>query len=202
MRELLELRKYMKKKKPDFLRQEAHKKKKLAKNWRRAKGLDSKMRRGLRGYRSLPKVGYASPKKVRGLTKDGLKERVVETLNDLKNVASDELIILSRRLGLRKKVLLLKEIEKTGLEVGNVEDIPKFLKDVEEKLKKKGEEHKKKEEEKKKSKEEALKRAEEKKKEEEKKTEEEKEKKKKEEEKKEKKQMATEQAVVSSGAKK
>jgi large subunit ribosomal protein L32e len=195
MKKLLELRNKMKKKKPNFLRQEAHKKKRLANNWRRAKGRDSKMRRKLRGYRKSPSVGYCSPRKVKGLTREGLKERIVETINDLKSISKNEIIILSKRLGLKKKVLLLKEIEKLGLKVGNVEDIKNFLKVTEEKLKKKKEESRKREEKKKKAKEESLKKAEEKKKKKEEKTEEEKEREKEEIEKKEKKQMATQQVV-------
>ena len=202
MKKLLELRNEMKKKKPTFLRQEAHKRKKLGKKWLRPKGRDSKMRRKMRGYRRTPSVGYASPRKVKGLTRDGFIERVVETMKDLKNISKEEIIILSRRLGLKKKILLLKEIEKQGLKVGNVEDIPKFLKDVDEKFKTKKKESKEKEEHKKKSKEDSLKKAEEKKKEEEKKTEEEKEKEEKEEEKKIKKQMATQQAVDAGASKK
>ena len=41
---LLELRKRIKRKKPEFIRQDAHKKKSLESKWRKPKGLHSKMR--------------------------------------------------------------------------------------------------------------------------------------------------------------
>jgi len=193
MEKLLELRNERKEKKPDFLRQEAHKIKKLAKKWRRPKGRDSKMRRGLKGYRRTAKVGYSSPRKVKGLNKEGFREKLVRNFGDLENVSKDEVIILSGKLGLRKKVMILKEIESKGLKVGNVEDIKKFLEDVDAKMKEKKKEGKEKEEKKKKTQEGDLKKAEEKKKKEEEKTEEEKEKEEKEKTKKEKKEMATQQ---------
>ena len=45
----LELRKDIKKKKPTFLRQDGHKKKRLGNKWRRPTGTDNKVRLGLRG---------------------------------------------------------------------------------------------------------------------------------------------------------
>ena len=67
----LALRAQMKGKKPEFIRQDAHKKPGLGWKWRRPKGITSKMRLHLKGYRRIVKKGYRSPKDVRGLTKDG-----------------------------------------------------------------------------------------------------------------------------------
>ena len=54
----------MKKKKPKFIRQDAHKKGRLAKKWRKPKGLQSKMRLCKKGYRKRISKGYKSPKEV------------------------------------------------------------------------------------------------------------------------------------------
>ena len=43
-KKLLELRKKIKGKKPNFIRQDAHKHKRLARKWRKPKGIQSKMR--------------------------------------------------------------------------------------------------------------------------------------------------------------
>lgn len=177
LKQALELREKLKEKKPVFLKQDAHKKAKLKKNWRQPQGRHSKMRLKLRSYRKHPSIGYASPRIVKGLTPEGLKEVHVYNLEDLKNVGKGEGIIIGRTVGLRKKLNLLKKIkEKKDLKLLNVKDIEKFIKETEEKFLAKKKESKKREEEKKKSKEEAIKKAEEKKKKEEKKTEEEKEK--------------------------
>ena len=58
IKELLELRKQIKNKKPDFIRQDAHKKKKLGKKWRKARGLHSKIRLKLRGRGKFVSNGY------------------------------------------------------------------------------------------------------------------------------------------------
>ena len=53
-KDLLEFRKKIKAKKPNFIRQDAHKKGEIKKKWRRPKGLQSKMRLHKRGYRKSP----------------------------------------------------------------------------------------------------------------------------------------------------
>ncbi len=184
MKDMLALRKRVKKKKPKFIRQDAHKKARLKKKWRRARGIHSKIRLKKRSYRKNTRKGYGSPKKVYGFNPKGLKEVIVKSLGDLRDISKEEGIIISAKIGLRKKIALLKKAKESGIVVLNVKDIDRFLKDAEEKLKtrkKEKEEKKKKKAAKKKEKE---KKVEEKKKEEklsEKLTEEEKKEKEKEE---------------------
>ncbi|MFH1331972.1 MAG: eL32 family ribosomal protein [archaeon] len=196
MKELIELRRKLKKKKPKFLRQDAHKVKKLEKKWRAPRGRHSKMRFKLRSYRKQPSIGYSSPRKVRGLDSKGRKEIKVERVQDLEKVKQDEIIIIGATVGTKKKVEIFKKIIEKKLQVKNIRNIEEFIKQAEEKIKKKKEEVEKKETKKKKAKEEALKKAEEKKKEEEKKTEEEKQKEKEEKEKKEARERAMQQPMT------
>ena len=175
MERLLQIRKQLKKKKPKFLRQDAHKRKKLEKKWRSPKGMHSKMRKKLRGYRKQPSIGYSSPKKVRHLTESGLKKIIINNIKSLSNInPKTEVMVLAKTVGLRKKVELLKKAKEMNIKILNVKDIESFLKNVEEKRKQKKAESEKKEKEKQKVKEEALKKAEEKEKKEKPKTEEEK----------------------------
>ena len=67
----LEHRSVIKKKKPNFIRQDAHKKKRVGTSWRRAKGIQSKVRLNKRGYVKSVSQGYRSPKSVRGTTPSG-----------------------------------------------------------------------------------------------------------------------------------
>ena len=92
MKELLALRKKLKKKKPKFYSQEYHKKIRLGKRWRKPRGTDSKVRLKLKGHVNRVSVGYGSPRKVRGLTRDGLntlnlkgETRVLKLLIPLRN---------------------------------------------------------------------------------------------------------------------
>ena len=61
IKELLDKRKALKKKKPVFTRQDAHKKKKVGWKWRKPKGSDSKMRVGKKGYKRSVRPGWGSP---------------------------------------------------------------------------------------------------------------------------------------------
>ncbi|MBI2667547.1 50S ribosomal protein L32e [Candidatus Woesearchaeota archaeon] len=128
---LLELRKNIKSKKPDFLRQDAHRVKKLEKNWRRSKGRHSKMRFRLRGYRKSPSIGYSSPFEVRGLNKDGLKEILVNNIKDLDKINDNEAVLLSSSMGLRKRIEVLKKAKEQKLAVSNMKDIDSFINNVE-----------------------------------------------------------------------
>src|SRR3989344_5926525 len=136
---LLEFRNYLKSKKPDFLRQDAHKVKKLEKKWRRPKGRHSKMRFKLRGYRKSPSIGYSSPKEVKYLNKKGLREILVNNINDLMNIDNKELniVLLSSTLGLRKSLEILRKAKELKLNISNIRDIDSFINNTESFFKKK-----------------------------------------------------------------
>ncbi len=130
-----------------FMRQDVHKKKRLKKVWRKARGSDSKVGHGLKGYRRKPGVGFKTEKKKRGTVK-GLKIVYVNNLNGIKKVDKEKEIAVIGHIGMRKKAEIAGECLKSGISVLNVKDINKFLKDVEEGIKKRKESKKKKDEEK------------------------------------------------------
>lgn len=146
-------------KKTKFIRQDAHKKSRLGNKWRRPKGLHSKMRLGLKGYRKSISIGFGSPRKTRNLHSSGLKLIVIKSLKELEKInTKKECIAIAKTIGLKKKVEILKQAIKKNIKVVNIKDVNKFLKDVEEKIKKTKEEKeklKKKKEVKKKEKEKA-----------------------------------------------
>tara|TARA_Y100000310_G_scaffold342571_1_gene446368 strand:- start:1222 stop:1821 length:600 start_codon:yes stop_codon:yes gene_type:complete len=122
--------------KPRFIRQDTNKTKRLKKVWRKPKGLHSKIRLNKRGHAKKPSLGYGSPKSIRG----GKKFKLVHNLNELEDAKS---VVISSSVGLKKKVEILKIAQEKKLEILNVKQIDKFLKDVEEKLKQKKEKKKK-----------------------------------------------------------
>lgn len=128
-------------KKLNFIRQDAHKKVRLGKKWRRPRGLHSKMRLSKKGYNKSVSVGYGSPKTTRGLNKSGLKLIIIKSLKDIEKIdAKKECIAVAKTIGLRKKVEILKHAVKKSINVANIKDVNKFLKDVEEKINKNKEE--------------------------------------------------------------
>jgi large subunit ribosomal protein L32e len=141
MKELLKIRKDLKKKKPHFMRQDAHKRKRLKNSWRKSRGSQSKMRQGLKGYRRSITIGWGSPRKVYGLSKEGLEKITVNNVNDLKKMdAKKEGALISGSVGLRKKLDIIKEAENLKIKILNIKDPQKFVKDSEESMKKKKEE--------------------------------------------------------------
>jgi len=137
MKKLLELRKSQRK--PKFIRQDAHKKKRVGTKWRRPKGIQSKMRLKLKGYRRSISTGYKAPVAVRGLHKSGLLPIRIDTLTKLDTIDKEKQgIIIAKQVGLRKKVLIIKQAQTMGiriLNIKNIEDILKKTKELQEKKK-------------------------------------------------------------------
>jgi len=137
--DLVKIRNDSKRSKPQFRRQDVDLKPQFRKAWRKPKGLHSKMRNSRKGHNLLPKLGYASPKKVKGLTRDGLKLHVVRNLNELNSI-KDGCVAIGSDVGLRKRVILLEEIVKKNSKMFHVKDAIKYLEEIKSDLsnKKKG----------------------------------------------------------------
>ncbi len=128
----------MKKKKPDFTRQNSVKKR-IGNKWRKPKGIQSKMRLKHRGYVHISR-GYGSPKATRGLSPEGKSIRHVYNLNDLEKADKEkETLIISKTVGMKKKAVLVKKAMEKGLSLLNIKDAESYLKEVENMMKKRAE---------------------------------------------------------------
>jgi len=77
-KEKLELRKKVSEHRPDFIRPESWRYKRLQTTWRKPKGVDNHQRKQKsRGRPGLVKVGYKSPKDTRGLHPSGYTDNLV-----------------------------------------------------------------------------------------------------------------------------
>jgi large subunit ribosomal protein L32e len=131
-KELLELRKQIKTRKPDFVRQDFHKKKRLGKKWRRPRGLHSKIRLDFKGRGKNVSVGYRSPKKIRGLHKSGLWQCLISSGSDLEGLdPKTSCIIISSSMGNRKRVDVLKQARERGFNVLNIKNPDEYIKKIE-----------------------------------------------------------------------
>ncbi|RJQ17564.1 hypothetical protein C4573_01140 [Candidatus Woesearchaeota archaeon] len=118
--DLLNVKKAIKKRNPVFIRQDAHKRKSLAKKWIRPKGIQSKMRLHLRSYRRVVKPGYGTPAALRGLNKEGKKEYLISSVKDLEHIPAGSSIVFSGNLGARKKLILIDLAKKKNFLFVNV----------------------------------------------------------------------------------
>lgn len=163
---MLKVRKEIKSRKPEFLRQSYGQTLSLIRKWIRPRGLHSKMRLHRKGHRKNVSPGYGSPKEVRGLSKEGLVPVLVDNLKKLAAIdAETQGIIVSSKIGLKNRILILKEAVRRKIKVLNIKSPEAYLKNIEDMMKKKKEEKLSKEQLKKKKKEELKKKAEQKEKE-------------------------------------
>lgn len=139
-KQLLEIKKAKKKGQPEFLRRNFKKNKRarVSGNWKSPRGLHNKLRRRRRGIGQWVMPGYRMPRKVRGLTTEGLLPVLVENIEQLKKlIAEKHIIILKSSMGIKKRIVVVKEALKKNLKILNVKAPDEWLKKVEKVLEEK-----------------------------------------------------------------
>jgi large subunit ribosomal protein L32e len=118
----LRLRKVIDGRRPIFGRQAANRYYRIGRDlsWRRPRGLQSKQRRHY-GYRAkIVRVGYGSPKDVRGLTPSGYRPIIVHHADELSGLDPKlEAAIIARTVGTRRRLVLEEAARKLGVRVLN-----------------------------------------------------------------------------------
>ncbi len=116
-------------KKPKFRRQESWRYKRVTDVWRKPHGIDSKMRKKVKGWPPSPTTGYRSPKKTRGLHPSGFVETRVQTVEDLGGIDPElQAIRIARTVGGKKRVEILALAGEKGIHVLN----PRTIREPEE----------------------------------------------------------------------
>ncbi|MBS3066141.1 50S ribosomal protein L32e [Candidatus Pacearchaeota archaeon] len=104
----------------DFMRHlKLGKKRKKLQKWRRPRGRQSKMRLNMKGYPAHPSVGYKSPRKEAGKIQ-GYNPVLITNLNELKNMGKNSAVIISRRVGAKKKIEIIKKASEMNLKILNI----------------------------------------------------------------------------------
>ncbi|MEM2527447.1 MAG: 50S ribosomal protein L32e [Candidatus Bathyarchaeia archaeon] len=120
LEKMVELREKVKSKKPDFVRQESWRYERVDESWRRPRGIDSKMRKEVKGWPARVKVGYRGPKAARGLHPSAYKEVIVHNIEDLSKVdPRTEAIRIAHTVGARKRAEILNRARELGIHVLN-----------------------------------------------------------------------------------
>lgn len=126
MKRLLDARTKAKKVKPEFVVRESHFGGRVKRRWRYPRGRHSATRHMRRGRVALVRIGYGSPKEVRGLHSSGLEKVVISTMSQLLAVdPKKQGIVIDAAVGTKKKIMLLQLAQKKKINVlsvkGNVE---------------------------------------------------------------------------------
>lgn len=118
---LLNVRKEMKERKPEFIRQDNPKRMKLNYKWRKPKGVHSKIRHHFKGRRKMPSPGYKSPAAVKGLHSTGLEMVRVFSAGEVSKInKSTQGIIVPRTAGRKRKLEILKKAKELNVQVLNL----------------------------------------------------------------------------------
>ena len=117
---LLEVRRKIKDRTPEFRRFESWRFVRIDTPWRKPKGIDNHMRLSVKGWPHLVKIGYRVPKKVRGLHPSGLHDVLVHNLSELNTLSpSVDAARIAAGVGKRKRIEMAKRAKELGIRVLN-----------------------------------------------------------------------------------
>ena len=106
--------------KPQFNRQDHHKKQRVPTSWRRPRGKLSKQRKGVKGKGDTVEAGFRTPTEVRGRHPSGFEEVRVYNVDDLEGVDGDrEAVRIASKVGARKRERIEEVAEDDGIRVLN-----------------------------------------------------------------------------------
>ncbi|OYR62184.1 50S ribosomal protein L32e [Halorubrum ezzemoulense] len=106
--------------KPQFNRQDYHKKKRIPTSWRKPRGGLSKQRRRMKSKGPVVEAGFRSPTASRDLHPSGFEEVRVHNPDDLEGVDGDtQAVRIASKVGGRKRELIEDEAEERGIRVLN-----------------------------------------------------------------------------------
>ena len=114
-------RKEIASRRPEFLRQEWHRRQRLQNaKWRRPRGIHSKMRHHYRYRRNVVSIGYGSPKGARFLHPSGFKEVMVWNVKDLVKIKPElEAARVAHSVGMKKRQEIEDKADELGIRVLN-----------------------------------------------------------------------------------
>ena len=117
---LLEVRRRIKQRTPEFKRFESWRYARIDEAWRKPKGIDNHMRLSVKGWPQLVKIGYRVPKSVRYLHPSGLRDILVHNLAELESLSPEtDAARFAAGVGKRKRIELAKRAKSLGIRVLN-----------------------------------------------------------------------------------
>jgi large subunit ribosomal protein L32e len=120
LKALVAKRKQVAENRPAFVRQESWRYVRIRPEWRKPKGVDSKMRRQDKGWPRLVRIGYGGPADARGIHPSGHLEVVVHRPADLSSlVPGRDVARIGRTVGAKKRSAILERANELGVRVVN-----------------------------------------------------------------------------------
>ncbi len=121
LRRQLSIRKQLKRRTPEFLREEWFRYKRIPRNWRAPDGYTSKMRRNLKYRPSKVRIGFKGPQDVRGLHPTGFSEVIIHTPAELDRLnPKTQAARIGSTVGTKKRQEIAKKAKERNIRVLNM----------------------------------------------------------------------------------
>ena len=115
-----------------FIRHEGGQKRRVPENWRKPRGHHNKMRLGKKGHRRPISTGYGAAQKGQV---QGKPVCLIRNLAELEACPKEAGIIISAKLGMQKRLAIMKAAEEKNIPILNIKDTEAYKKAFEEKRK-------------------------------------------------------------------
>ncbi len=129
----LKVRERVKHKKPKFRRQESWRYKRVKESWRKPRGIDSKIRKKVKGWPKSAQVGYRSPNESRGLHPSGYVEVLVHNVDEVDQIDPEtQAARIAHAVGARKRVEISYRAKEIGIHILNPKEVEELREEIEE----------------------------------------------------------------------
>jgi len=116
----LELRRTLKDRTPNFIRQEAYNYVRVGDSWRRPRGTHSKLRHHFKARINVVSIGYGGPSVSKGMHPSGFREVLVHHPKELDKVnPKTEAARIAHGVGTRKREMIERRAERMGIRILN-----------------------------------------------------------------------------------
>lgn len=110
----------MEKKIPRFVRQNYKLKGRVGSSWRKPRGIDNKQRIQKKGSSAMPRIGYRTPRKGRGLHPSGFAEVPVYNASQLSSLDKPKQAgRIASGVGAKKRAAIAKKAKELGVKLLN-----------------------------------------------------------------------------------
>ncbi len=120
VKELLDLRRQIKSHKPNFVKEESWRYKRVKAKWRKPKGIDSHMRKQMKGWPKRVKIGYRGPRAARYLHPSGYYDILVHNVAELSKLdRKKDAARIASAVGKRKRKQIIEKARTLKVKVLN-----------------------------------------------------------------------------------
>lgn len=113
---------------PRFPRTDSHKKIRIQdKGWRKPKGRHNRRKRLHDYHGASPKIGYGTPRATKNANSKGLNIIEVANPKELEKIDAKTQAIKIKKIGARKKILIIKEAIAKKIKISNVRKPEEFI---------------------------------------------------------------------------